>query len=173
MKRFLKILLITEVLLFSACTEKTVNQLYLFGQTTDSGFCSKDSIVAGDCEGGVIYLTTKGNAIYSFWCIGQDSTSFSFGTYHFDNEKIVCVFNKCYSFYTGDKTDPSEYEAKPDSGVIYKVAPWIITLNKLKCPIFDYGFKTDNRSYVLMKADSEKSKIFFDDFNKIEALNKL
>ena len=173
MKKFIVSQLIFVSVLFIACTDKRINQLYFFGETSDPKYCSKDSIVASDCSGGVIYLTEKGNAIYSFWCLGNDSTSFDIGTYQMNDSKVTCSFEKGYTYYSQVLTDTSKLNF--NSGKIKRIRPWGIVLNKLNCPNFEYGFKSNigKSHYVLAKADSEKSKIFFDDFLKIKALNNL
>ncbi len=146
------------------------NEVYSFSWTTDPSYCSPDSIVGTDCGGGDFYFTKNGNVVYSFDCLGNDTTTYDIGRYSFNGNNITCTFSRSYSFYGGsDYGDEGAKEATPNEGELVDIKHWSIQLLKINCTKYEYYFIMEKDKYVLEKLGSEK----LDELRKIKSLQNL
>jgi hypothetical protein len=139
------------VLLITACNSekkeetneqvKPMEALYNFAETQDPNFCDTNAILGGDCGFGYLYLNQKGEAIYNSFCMGQDSTSFSIGTYTITDSTLVCAFSKDYCYYSCDgcSVEVDTLPSDPNSGKLHLSSQWTLKLQKLSCKAFEYG----------------------------------
>ena len=158
--------------------KSVVGQVFNFVETTDKNFCNPDSIVLSDCAGGDFYFTPNGNVLNTFFCIGDDSTSYLIGKYSVTDNLISCVFNKEYSFYVpqykGDSSDQAERD--PNSGRMRNIEPINFELQKLKCDKFEYSFLSRSNAeekYVLRISEDDYSKGYLAGFKKIKAFRRM
>ena len=153
--------------------ENTTTQLYEFVETWDKHYCNEDSVVPTDCGGGNIYLTKNGNAIYTSFCYGSDTTYYSLGKYSINDSVITCDFSRNYFFYNGYSDDETEHPFDPNSGTIKESKPFSVILKKLHCPKFEYYFLDGEYKYVVLKSNTDNSNFFFQSFNKVKVFKDL
>lgn len=151
-----------------------IDSWYNYAATTDRTYCSQDSIVPSDCSGGTLRFTPKGNVISTFFCMGNDSTSFSIGTYTVDATGISCSFTERYSYYSGcfDCDDAETAPQDPNSGKLYRISPYSIRLEKTACKDFPYGYhdREEDMYYAVSEMDSPGMKNESGLYSKIDAL---
>jgi hypothetical protein len=170
--------IVLSIYLLTACKDNektsTIDQLFTFAETYDVNYCSPDSILGTNCGGGTIYLRKKGYVLYSFDCLGADTTTFSIGKYKINKSGISCTFDKEYAFYNGfnDFEEPKQFN--PNSGTIKPNINWTLELQNIICSTYKYGFKSSDQSkFVLNKADIEYSKIFKNELASITKLTEI
>jgi hypothetical protein len=147
-------------------------RVFNFESTTDNNFCSEDSILGGDCSGGRIYFTKKGNVIFLFNCVGSDSSSYHIGTYKVTEKEVECKF--CKRFIYSD-TEPYIPYSKQDA--VVKDIDWSLSLNKVECKSkIEYYFilKWDegDELMVINNSDSLESDSFINSINEIKCESK-
>jgi hypothetical protein len=170
--------IIFVILFFTGCnqfeTTKIIDQVYDFAETSDKTFCNKDSIIGTDCGGGILYLTNKGFALFTFYCYGSDTTIINIGKYQVANNEVICVFDKIYSFYNGFKAENTPQSFDPNNGKIKTSARWMIKLKKIPCNTFEFGFKLlDSRNFVLKVANYENFKNYKEELTSINKIKDL
>jgi hypothetical protein len=142
-------------------TPKAVDGVYHFAETSDSKFCSSDSIIPGDCGFGELYLTKKGNAIYNFICMGQDTESYSVGSYVVTDSTITCTFNRDYNYKLdciGLPGCEDKKPADPNSGKIKGTETWTLDLIKANCKTFQYYILPTKEQQLESKQNLEEAK---------------
>jgi hypothetical protein len=151
--------------------------LFGFAETTDPHLCDADSVIPSDCSGGDLYLTKKGNIIYSFYCYGSDTTFYDIGTYFQTDSGISCTFDRQYSYHSGcsDCTKDEQRPVDPNSGKLIKVASSSLFLIKLHCEDFEYYFesKLGKAKYVLSRTNKERTNLFVKEISQMKILSKL
>ena len=157
--------------------EMRVNILYSFAETKDPRLCEPDSIIPSDCTGGDIYLTSKGNVIYSFYCFGSDTEYFDFGRYALTDTGVICTFDRRYSYYAGcsDCPDGEVDSAGRNAGRLERIEINTLHLHRLNCEVFDYYFTGyDQKSkYVLSRSRKDFEENFLKRIAGIDILSKL
>ena len=149
-------------------------RFFYFQPTLDKNFCNEDSLLAGDCNGGSIYFTKKGNVIYEFNCVEQDSIDYFVGKYTVTEKKVECKFSKVYSY---GYSDIEPYTPNYKNAVI-KDSNWNLLLNKVECKSkIEYCFTQEwdegDELMVLYNADSLETKSYINSINEIKALDGL
>jgi hypothetical protein len=146
------------------------NTLYRYAPVNGEDICNA-TVFATDCGIGNFYFTKKGNVFFTFFCMGQDSTSYLIGKYSITNTSIKCTFNKKYAYY-----EPTDKNVKVDvnSGKIKTTKSLPLELKKLNCEKFNYVVMDDNKKekYVLQKSSGENTQRFFTDFKKIKTFEQ-
>lgn len=199
--------IVVSVLVFATCTPEkeksenplpqTMQALFNFIETEDQNFCDTNKIIGGDCGFGSVYLNEKGEALFTEFCMGQDTTSYSIGTYVNNDSTLVCSFEKEFCYY--DCSDCVEQTAitNPNSGKLHSSSQWTLTLQKnVNCKNYEYFRpstpKEDEeirkeveevkksgselvykRGLVFKKASNEDLKEFLQSIHKIKTLNNL
>src|SRR3954470_5002673 len=76
-------------------SEGKMEALYDFAATSDHAFCSPDSVIGSDCAGGTFYFTKNGTVFYTFFCMGNDTTTYEIGKYVISpDSNIACTFDR-------------------------------------------------------------------------------
>lgn len=171
-------LIVLSIYLLTACKDSektsTIDQLFTFAETYDVNYCSPDSILGTDCGGGTIYLTKKGYVLYSFDCLGADTTTFAIGKYKINESDITCTLDKEYAFFNGfnDFDEPLHFD--PNIGTLKSNKNWTLKLQKITCSKYDFGFKlSDQSKFVLNEADIEYSNLYKSELARITKLTEL
>lgn len=121
-------------------------QVFEFVATKDLSFCNPDSVVAGDCNGGMIWITRFGKVFYSFFCIGQSEEQVFIGTYVENQKEILCTFNESLSF----RSDETSSKIINDAQLNSLKNVWKLSLKKLNCKSFPFAITCeDSTKYVL------------------------
>lgn len=181
MKRVFNLAIILTILLVSCNSNKTAkenvlteNTLFSITPTSDPTFCSPDSIVAGDCGIGEVYLTKEGNVLYSPFCMGMDTFTYYIGKYNVSDTGIICTFKSSYSYYMGCYDCP-EGEIKsedPNSGKIITNTDWVLVLKKTNCKDFPYSIANSTDDYPQgLRIEIDKND-YCQTISKIKALNQ-
>ena len=155
-------------------TRKTFEAVYHFVPTVDPNYCDKDSIIPGDCGFGDIYFMKNGVAIYTEFCMGQQTTAYIIGSYLITDSNLVCTFNSIYEYY--DCSDCEEQNpVDPNSGKIKAIRPWTLTLTKLNCDNFAYCIpETPTRTRMVFSTSDQASITEFSaSIAKIDALHPI
>lgn len=153
---------------------KTIEAVYHFAPTFDPNYCDKDSIVPTDCGLGDMYLAKNGIAIYTEFCMGQQTTAYIIGSYSITDSNLVCTFNSFYEYY--DCSDCEEQNpVDPNSGKIKAIRPWTLKLGKLNCDNFEYFIPetSTNARMVFSKSDQTAITEFSASILKIDALRPI
>jgi hypothetical protein len=129
------------------CAQNSKSTLYYFHASTDTNFCSVDSLIKGDCIAGNIYLTNTGKSIYFLNCCCENPIVYNIGTYVLKNKKITCTFNK--EFTVGD--------------VLKKTEPWMIEITAVNCKLYPYQF---------FSTLSEEGGVTYKELNLVKLANK-
>jgi hypothetical protein len=114
--------------------KKYVDVVYHYDKTSDSNFCSPDSLHDTDCELGYLYLTPKGNAIYYKYCLGTDTTIYCIGNYFITDTTISCSFDRDFVFAECTECDTIEQKkTNPNSGILRREPHDKMVLIKSNC----------------------------------------
>lgn len=156
--------------------EKFIDSYFSFAETNDPKFCSDDSIVPGDCNGGDLCFRPSGKVIYTFYCMGSDTTDFFVGSYHVKDTEIECKFDSVYSYYSGcfDCDDEAAKPQSPDSGKFKKSAVFSFVLKKTDCAKYPYGFysEMDKYHYSVYQMTNEERNRTDDLFKQISLFRR-
>lgn len=176
-----------------------IDSVFNFAQTSDSKFCNKDSVMHTDCGLGTLYLTRNGNAIYHYYCLGDDTTTYCIGTYVITDSGITCNYTKDYLYADCEQCEEADSTYKvqePENGTLRTEKHNIMQLIKAKCNDFDFyippteeqkqktlrefeqaktiGYTLQPfRGYVFWKATEQESKDVRSLIKKISALADL
>jgi hypothetical protein len=199
--------IIVSVLFFTTCTPdkkesenplpETMQALFNFIETEDKNFCDTNKIIGGDCGFGSVYLNEKGEALFTEFCMGQDTTSYSVGTYVSTDSTLVCSFEKEFCYYDCSDCIEQTTITNPNSGKLHSSSQWNLTLQKsINCKNYDYfrpntseedaeirkeveevkksgGELVYKRGLVFKKASNEDLKEFLQTIHKIKVLSNL
>lgn len=109
------------------------NLFLRYAETSDSKFCSTDSIIPGDSGiFGVLYLTDKGNIIISPSCMTCDSGSIYSGKYNLTDSSIIYTLTDEF-YYPNSQDENANSEDDYAKGKTRKHIIDPITLIKSKC----------------------------------------
>lgn len=199
--------IVVSVLFFTMCTPvkkenenplpKTMQALFNFIETEDQNFCDTNKIIGGDCGFGSVYLNEKGDALFTEFCMGQDTMSYILGTYVNNDSTLVCSFEKEFCYYECSGCTEQTAITNPNSGKLHSSPQWTLTLQKnINCKNYDY-FRPNTieedaeirkevedvkksgielmykRGLVFKKASNEDLKEFLQSIHKIKTLNNL
>jgi len=151
------------------------NTLFSITPTTDPTYCSLDSAVGTDCGIGDLYLTKKGNVLYSPFCMGMDSLTYYIGKYNISDTGIVCSFKSEYSYFLGCDNCPEEEanSVNPNAGKIRSDVNFTLILKKTNCKDVPYFIANAKDEYrVGLKIESDKND-YFQTISEIKALSEI
>ena len=146
------------------------DQVFTFMETSDKTFCDSNMIVPTDCGGGQMYLTKNGNVLYTTFCMGSDTNTYSIGKYKVTGNDVKCSFDKSYSYFNGYNGDEVEKPYDPNSGKLIGCKPWTIEMKKLDCKSYDYGFFHDDSPFSVSKSLDRFCKSFKKEIAAVKVL---